>query len=88
MVGHEKTLAEESSASVFSGSSRALGLLYLGRVLSVRLLRLLAASVDELGKLCAGALEDRAQLGLFLCIAVGGPGCRHEEPCDFCRSAA
>jgi hypothetical protein len=45
-------------------------LLYFGRVLSVRLLRMLAASVDELGKLFAGALEERTQLALFLCIAV------------------
>ncbi len=39
-------------------------MLYLGRVLSVRLLRMLAASLDELGKLCAGALEERTQLAL------------------------
>jgi hypothetical protein len=62
--------------------------LYLGRVLSVRLLRMLAASVDELGKLCAGALEERTQLALFLSIAMGGTGCNREEPCDFCRRAA
>ena len=54
----------------------------------VGLLRMLAASVDELGELCAGALKERTQLALFLCIAMGATGCRHEEPCDFCCRAA
>ncbi len=63
-------------------------MLYFGRFLSVRLLRMLAASVDELGKLFAGALEERTQLALLLCIAVRGTGCNHEEPCYFCCSAA
>jgi hypothetical protein len=49
---------------------------------------MLAASVDELGKLFAGALEERTQLALFLCIAVRGTGCNHEEPCYFSCSAA
>jgi len=49
---------------------------------------MLAASVDELGKLCAEALEERTQLALFLCIAVRGTGCNDEEPSYFCRSAA
>jgi hypothetical protein len=48
---------------------------------------MLAAAVDELGKLCAGAPEERTQLALFLCIAMVGMGCNHEEPCYFCRSA-
>src|SRR5712692_6524207 len=49
---------------------------------------MLAASVDEPGKLFAGALKERTQLALFLCIAVCSTGCNHEEPCYFCRSAA
>jgi len=47
-----------------------------------------AASVDELGKLVAGALEERTQLALFLCIAMGGTGYNREEPCYFCRRVA
>jgi hypothetical protein len=49
---------------------------------------MLAASGDELGKLVAEALEERKQLGLLFCIAIGGTGRKHEEPRDFCYSAA
>lgn len=40
---------------------------------------MLVASVDELGELCVGALEERTQLGLSLCVAVRGTGCNREE---------
>ena len=54
----------------------------------MRLLRLLAASVDEIGKLFAGSLQEGAQLGLLLCIALARAGCNHEEPRYLCRIAA
>jgi hypothetical protein len=52
------------------------------------LLRVLAGSVDEIGKLFAGSLQEDAQLGLLLSIAMTRAGCHHEEPRYFCRSAA
>ena len=54
----------------------------------MRLLRLLAASVDEIGKLFAGSLQEGAQLGLLLCIALARTGCNHKEPRYLCRIAA
>lgn len=67
---------------------KALCLLYLGFLLGIRLLRLLAGSVDEIGKLFAGSLQERAQLSLLLCLALARVGCNHEEPRYFRRSAA
>jgi len=52
------------------------------------MLRLLAGSVDEIGKLFAGSLQEGAQLGLLLYIALARAGCNHEEPRYFRRSAA
>src|SRR6266487_1995058 len=67
---------------------KALGLLYFGFLLSIRLLRVLAGSVDEIGKLFAGSLQQGAQVGLLLSIALARAGCNHEEPRYFRRSAA
>ena len=49
---------------------------------------MLAAFLYDSGELRAGALEERLQLALFLRVAMGGTGRRHEEPRDFCRRAA
>ncbi len=49
------------------------------------MLRLLAGSVDEIGKLFAGLLQEGAQLGLLLCIALASAGYNHEEPRYFRR---
>src|SRR6266700_8333726 len=67
---------------------KALCLLYVWFILSIRMLRLLAGSVDESGKLFAGSLQEGAQLGLLLCMALARAGCNHEEPRYFRRSAA
>jgi len=67
---------------------KALCLLYVWFILSIRMLRLLAGSVDEIGKLFAGSLQEGAQLGLLLYIALARAGCNHEEPRYFRRSAA
>src|SRR6266699_2523721 len=67
---------------------KALCLLYVWFILSIRMLRLLAGSVDEIGKLFAGSLQEGAQLGLLLYIALASAGCNHEEPRYFRRSAA
>ena len=67
---------------------KALVLLYFGFLLSMGLLRMLAGSVDEIGKLFAGSLQERAQVGLLLCMALARAGCHHEEPRYFRRSAA
>jgi hypothetical protein len=45
---------------------KALGLLYFWFLLSSGMLRVLAGSVDEIGKLFAGSLQERAQVGLLL----------------------
>ena len=52
------------------------------------MLRVLDGSIDEIGKLFVGSLQEGAQLGLLLCIALARAGCYHEEPRYFRRSAA
>src|SRR5215472_4307807 len=76
------------STSVLERALKALCLLYFLLILSFSLLRVLAGSVDEIGKLCAGSLQEGAQLSLLLRIVLARAGCHHEEPRYFCRSAA
>jgi len=52
------------------------------------MLRVLAGSVDEIGKLFAGSLQQGAQVGLLLSIVLARAGCNQEEPGYFRRSAA
>src|SRR5215469_16410995 len=75
------------SASVLERALKALCLLYFWFRLSLGGLRVLAGSVDEIGKLCAGSLQEGAQLSLVLCIVLTRAGCNHEEPRYFRRSA-
>src|SRR5207247_4610765 len=61
---------------------------YFWFLLSIGMLRVLAGSVDEIGKLFAGSLQERAPVGLLLCMALARAGCKHEEPRYLRRSAA
>src|SRR5215469_13951976 len=75
------------STSVLERVLKALCLLSFGLILSLSLLRVVTGFVDESGKFCAGSLQESAQLGLVLCMALARAGCNHEEPRYFRRSA-